>query len=49
MYETQDDVFIHSVQCDAKQSEDQQLDWADFSQQCSVGDQASSHTEICID
>lgn len=49
MYEIQDDVFLHSIQCNAKQSEDQQLDWADLSQQRTVGDQASSHTEICVD
>lgn len=49
VYEIQDNIFLHSEQCDPKQSQDQQLDWTDFTQYCPVGNQAARHTEICID
>lgn len=37
MYEIQDYKFLHSKQCDPKQSQDQQLDWTDFTKYCPVG------------
>lgn len=49
MDEIQDDVFLYSKKCYSKQSQNHQLDRADLSQQSSIGDQAASYTEICID
>ena len=49
MQQVEDDVLLHSKQCDAKQCEHQKLDWADFPQQRPVGDQAPGHTEVCVD
>lgn len=49
MYEVKDDIFLHSKQCDPKQSENHQLDWTDFTKHGPVGDQAAGHTEVSID
>lgn len=37
MYDTHDNIFIHSKQCDAKQSQNQQLDITDFTKHRPVG------------
>lgn len=49
MNEVQDNVFLHSKQCDPKQSHNHQLDRTDFTQHRPVGDQASGHTEVSVD
>lgn len=49
MYKIQDDVLLHCEQCDPEQSQNHQLDWADFTQNCTVGNQAAGHTEVRID
>lgn len=49
MYKIKDDVLLHGKQCDPKQSQNHQLDWADFTQNCPVGNQAAGHAEVRID
>lgn len=49
MYKIEDDVLLHRKQCDPKQSQNHELDWADLTQNRPVGDQAAGHTEVRID
>lgn len=49
MKEVEDDIFLHSIQCDAKQGDNHHLDWAYFSQEGTEGNQNATTAEICID
>lgn len=49
MKESEDDVFLHCKQRDAKQGDHQQLDRAYFSQEGTIGDQRASAAEVCVD
>lgn len=49
MYKIKDDVLLHCKQRDPKQSQNHQLDWADFTQNCPVSNQAAGHAEVRID
>lgn len=49
MKEVENDVFIHRIQCDAKQGDNHQLDRAYFSQEGTVGNQNGTTAEIRID
>lgn len=48
MYKAEDNIFFHSKQCDPKQSQNHQLDWTDFTKNCTVGNKAAGHTEVSI-
>lgn len=49
MKQVQDDVFLHGKQRHTEQSQNQQLDRADFPQEGAVGDQRAGHTEVSVD
>ncbi len=49
MYEIQDNIFLHSKQCDPKQSQNHQLYWTDFTKHGPIGNQAARHAEVSID
>lgn len=49
MKQVQDDVFLHRKQRDTEQSQNHQLDRADFPEEGAVGDQRAGDTEVCID
>lgn len=49
MKETEDDVFLHGKQRDAKQGDYQQLDRAYFSQDGTIGNERAGTTEVCVD
>lgn len=48
MYKAEDNIFFHGKQCDPKQSQNHQLDWTDFTKNCTVGNEAAGHTEVSI-
>lgn len=49
MYQIKDDVLLHCKQCDPEQSQNHQLDRADFTQNRPVCNQAPGHAEVRID
>lgn len=49
MKQGQDDVFLHGKQRDTEQSQNHQLDRADFPKEGAVGDQRGGDTEVCVD
>lgn len=49
MENIKNDVFLNRKQRDAKQRQDHQLHWTDFSQESSICNETSRHAEVGID